>query len=64
MNTFYKQRLKPEFTSGGYYSSLVDEKHGMSMDQMNIRDSSVTFRTSSKGASLEGLKVDLASLDL
>ena len=54
MNTFYKQRLKPEFTSGGYYSSLVDEKHGMSMDQMNIRDSSVTFRTSSKGASLEG----------
>lgn len=63
MNTFYKQRLKPEFETGGYYSGLVDLKHGMSMEQIKIRDSTITFRTSSQGSSMEGLKTDLVSLD-
>lgn len=35
----------------------------MSMNQMNIRNSTVTFRTSSQGSSTEGVKTDLVSLD-
>lgn len=61
LQDFYKQRIKIEFEDG-YYSTLVDPKL-MSMNQMKIRDSTVMFRSSSKGASMEGLTVDLLSLD-
>ena len=60
LQDFYKQRIKTEFEDG-YYSSLVDPKQ-MSMNQMKIRDSTVMFRSSSKGSSMEGLTVDLLSL--
>lgn len=62
LNDFYKQRIKSEFENGGYYASLVDPRQ-MSMNQMKVRDSTIMFRTSSKGASMEGVKIDLLSLD-
>lgn len=61
MQDFYKQRIRTEFDSG-YYSTLVNPQQ-MSMNQMKIRDSTVMFRSSSKGASMEGIQVDLLSLD-
>ena len=61
LNDFYKQRISPEFDDG-YYATLVDKKN-MSMNQFKIRDSTMTFRSSSKGASLEGTTTDYLSLD-
>lgn len=61
LQDFYKQRIRTEFDSG-YYSTLVNPQQ-MSMNQMKIRDSTVMFRSSSKGASMEGIQVDLLSLD-
>lgn len=52
LQDFYKQRIRTEFEDG-YYSTLVDPKL-MSMNQMKIRDSTVMFRSSSKGSSMEG----------
>lgn len=62
LKTFYKTRIVPEFNSG-YYSTLVDKLHGMSQEQMNIRNSTLVFRTSSKAGSVEGIDIDFASLD-
>ena len=35
----------------------------MTMKGMKIRDSELTFRTASNGASLEGLHIDVTALD-
>lgn len=62
LKTFYKTRIVPEFSSG-YYSTIVDAVHGMSQEQMNIRNSTLIFRTSSQGGSVEGIDVDYVGLD-
>ena len=61
LKTFYKTRISPEFESG-YYSTLSDDNH-MSQEQMSIRNSTLIFRSSSKGSSMEGIDVDFVSLD-
>ena len=58
-----KQRLFPEFESG-YYKSLIKNPKEMTQNMMKIRDSSLVFRTSSQGSSMEGLQVDFLSLDI
>lgn len=62
LDTFYKQRIRPEFENG-YYRSLIKDPKTMTMKSMKIRDSELTFRTASKGGSLEGLHVDVTALD-
>lgn len=62
MQDFLKQRLFPEFESG-YYKSLIKNPKEMTQNMMKIRDSSLVFRTSSQGSSMEGLQVDFLSLD-
>lgn len=61
LQDFFKQRIRPEFDSG-YYATLVDPKQ-ISMNQMKIRDSTLVMRSSSQGSSMEGLQIDLLSLD-
>lgn len=62
LDTFYKQRIRPEFENG-YYRSLIKDPKTMTMKGMKIRDSELTFRTASNGGSLEGLHVDYTALD-
>lgn len=62
LDTFYKQRIRPEFENG-YYRSLIKDPKTMTMKGMKIRDSDLTFRTASQGSSLEGLQVDYTALD-
>lgn len=62
LKTFYKTRIVPEFDSG-YYSTLVDKIHGMSQEQMGIRNSTLIFRTSSNSGSVEGVDIDAAFMD-
>lgn len=62
LDTFYKQRIRPEFENG-YYRSLIKDPKTMTMKGMKIRDSELTFRTASNGASLEGLHIDVTALD-
>lgn len=62
LDTFYKQRIRPEFENG-YYRSLIKDPKTMTMKSMKIRDSELTFRTASNGGSLEGLHVDVTALD-
>lgn len=61
LNDFIKQRLFPEFENG-YYATLVDHNK-MTQNMMMIRDSTLMFRTSSQGSSMEGVDVDIVSLD-
>lgn len=62
LQDFYKMRIKPEFESG-YYSKIVDKVHGMSQNQIKIRDSRILFRSSSSGANMEGSDIDAVFLD-
>lgn len=62
LQDFLKQRLFPEFESG-YYKTLIKNAKEMTQNMMKIRDSSLVFRTSSQGSSMEGLQVDFLSLD-
>lgn len=62
LNDFYKQRILPEFENG-YYKSLIKDPKTTTMNGMKIRDSNLIFRTSSQGSSMEGLQVDILSLD-
>lgn len=62
LQDFLKQRLFPEFESG-YYRTLVKDPKTMTQNMMKIRDSTLVFRTSSQGSSMEGLQVDYLSLD-
>lgn len=57
-----KQRLFPEFESG-YYRTLIKDPKETTQEMMKIRDSSLVFRTSRQGSSMEGLQVDFLSLD-
>ena len=57
-----KQRLFPEFESD-YYKTLIKNPKEMTLNMMKIRDSSLVFRTSRQGSSMEGLQVDFLSLD-
>lgn len=61
MNDFYATRISPEFDKG-YYKTLKSDKT-FSMNKMAIRDSILFFRTSSKGASMEGVDCDYIGLD-
>lgn len=61
LNDFIKQRLFPEFEKG-YYATLVDHNK-MTQNMMMIRDSTLMFRTSSQGSSMEGMDIDYVSLD-
>lgn len=61
LNDFIKQRLFPEFEKG-YYATLVD-RNKMTQNMMMIRDSTLMFRTSSQGSSMEGVDIDYVSLD-
>ena len=54
LQDFLKQRLFPEFDDG-YYKSLIKNPKEMTQNMMKIRDSSLVFRTSSQGSSMEGL---------
>ena len=62
LDTFYKQRIRPEFENG-YYRSLIKDPKTMTMKGMKIRDSELTFRTASQGSSMEGLHIDYTALD-
>ena len=62
LKTFVKQRLFPEFQSG-YYKSLIKDPKATTQEMMKIRDSSLVFRSSRQGSSMEGLQVDFLSLD-
>lgn len=61
MKDFVKSRINPEFQDG-YYASIID-KYNDSLDQKSIRNSRILFRSSSKGSSMEGVDIDLLSLD-
>lgn len=62
LKTFVKQRLFPEFQNG-YYKTLIKDPKATTQEMMKIRDSSLVFRSSSQGSSMEGLQVDFLSLD-
>lgn len=59
MKSFVKERLNP-LLSKGYYSTIIS---GDSLSEKYIRDSFVTFRSSSKPGSLEGIPADIIFLD-
>lgn len=61
MKDFVKSRINPEFQEG-YYAGIID-KYNDSLDQKSIRNSRILFRSSSKGSSMEGVDIDLLSLD-
>lgn len=54
LKTFVKQRLFPEFQNG-YYKTLIKDPKATTQEMMKIRDSSLVFRSSSQGSSMEGL---------
>ena len=62
LQDFYKMRIKPEFENG-YYSNLVDLVHGMSQNQIKVRDSTILFRSSGAGKNMEGANLDAVFLD-
>jgi len=61
MEEFVATRLNPLLESG-YYSTIVD-KSSDSLKKKKIRNSFLIFRSSSKGASVEGVDIDYLSLD-
>lgn len=62
LEDFVAQRLQPEFNQG-YYRSLIYDPKSMTLKKMKIRDSTLVFRSSSSGATMEGLDLDYVSLD-
>lgn len=62
LEDFVSSRIQPEF-SQGYYRSLIYDDKSMTLKKMKIRDSDLIFRSSSSGASMEGIDIDIASLD-
>lgn len=62
LQDFFKQRILPEFDKG-YYKSLIYDPKKTTQNMMKIRDSTLVFRTSSQGSAMEGLQIDLLSLD-
>lgn len=61
MKDFVKARIRPEFAQG-YYATLTD-KNNNSLDQMSVRNSRIYFRSASKGSAVEGVDIDMLSLD-
>lgn len=56
MQDFVKMRLNPVLDSVPYYKNIVDPNMN-SIDSKKIRNSFLTFRTSSKPGAVEGIKV-------
>lgn len=56
MQDFIKMRLNPVLDSTPYYHSIIDANNN-SIDSKRIRNSFLTFRTSSKPGAVEGIKV-------
>ncbi|QQO40634.1 terminase [Bacillus phage 015DV002] len=61
MEEFVATRLNPLLETG-YYSTIVD-KNADSLKKKKIRNSFLIFRSSSKGAAVEGVDIDYLSLD-
>jgi len=61
MKDFVSTRLNPLLESG-YYGSITD-KATDSLEKKKLRNSFLMFRSSSKGAAVEGVDIDYLSLD-
>lgn len=61
MNDFVRQRLDPVLQLP-YYRAIIDPNMN-SINAKRIRNSNMSFRTSSKPGSVEGLNVDMVSID-
>jgi phage terminase large subunit GpA-like protein len=61
MKDFVSTRLNPLLQTG-YYATISDPKQD-SLEKKKIRNSFLLFRSSSKGASVEGVDIDYLSLD-
>lgn len=61
MKDFVSTRLNP-LLNAGYYASISDPKMD-SLEKKKIRNSFLLFRSSSKGAAVEGVDIDYLSLD-
>lgn len=61
MKDFVSTRLNPLLESG-YYATITDSKVD-SLEKKKIRNSFLLFRSSSKGAAVEGVDIDYLSLD-
>jgi predicted esterase YcpF (UPF0227 family) len=61
MKDFVSTRLNP-LLNAGYYATITDSKMD-SLEKKKIRDAFLLFRSSSKGAAVEGIDVDYVSLD-
>jgi len=62
MQDFVKMRLNPILEGVPYFKSIVDPNMN-SIDSKKIRNSFLTFRTSSKPGSVEGINADAVFLD-
>ena len=62
MQDFIKMRLNPVLESVPYYRGIIDPNIN-SIDVKKIRNSFMTFRTSSKSSALEGVNADIIFLD-
>ncbi|AFQ96318.1 terminase large subunit [Bacillus phage vB_BceM_Bc431v3] len=61
MKDFVSTRINP-LLEAGYYSTISDPKVD-SLEKKKIRNSFILFRSSSKGAAVEGVDIDFLSLD-
>jgi len=61
MKDFVSTRINP-LLEAGYYSTITD-KNVDSLEKKKIRNSFLLFRSSSKGAAVEGVDIDYLSLD-
>jgi hypothetical protein len=61
MKDFVSTRLNP-LLEAGYYATISDPKMD-SLEKKKIRNSFLLFRSSSKGAAVEGVDIDYLSLD-
>jgi len=61
MKDFVSTRINPLLESG-YYSTITD-KNIDSLEKKKIRNSFLLFRSSSKGAAVEGVDIDYLSLN-
>ena len=61
MRDFVQMRLNSVLNSSPYYRSIIGDTNSVNVKQ--IRNSFLTFRTSSKSSSVEGINADFASVD-
>ena len=62
MQDFVKMRLNPVLDGTPYYRTIIDPNMN-SIDSKKIRNSFLSFRTSSKPGAVEGINADFVSLD-